>query len=395
MLGIALLVGEARVEISRLFYAIDPETGAVVDVVPQDQRSTAVGSSYVELSDRIWALVCVGWVSLVLTWWGLRRREHGTGLRWRRISAPLLLPIGALLSAATLLNYRFDGDLEMLLDSFTRDGAVLVGMCMRHLSGCSHLQGYELLRTAALWVSAISVALLIPAAREAWRAGVQGRRLSRFGCVAALVCFCVGSVAFVSTRTSREDHLHTVIWCNGKAWPHPEDRVYIPIATSTKLQMARVHALRPFEEFGAPSWYWAAWGEAYEIFADGEISNDLSNADFQAELKDLVRNHDESYRDEFPDGPVMGLHVDERVPLARMRELLEIAKAAGVRTVVVFGEARLTRDLPSMGSWERRVHAPHAKLLLRDGERSFDDFTTWKQLSDEAASRGPDGLSVF
>jgi hypothetical protein len=410
LLGLALVVAEARANISRLFYVIDPETGFIGDVVPADQRSTAIHFGYIELSDRIAALLCVGWAGLALTWWGVRRRERSTGLRLRRIAAPLLLPIGALLSAATLLDYRFDGNLEWLLDHFTRDGAVMVGECMPSLSGCSHLQGYELLRMAVLGVTGISVALLIPAAREAWRAGVRGRQLSRSGSVAAIICFGIGSLAFVSTRTVREDHQHTLAPCKGEAWPHHEERAYHTNASSIELQAARVdiprpHAGFPAEQFLTRSEYWLS---AFQVFANGELSElpdsgvrrsvdeslehvGLSNAAFQAELQVRIETF-KGYWEDVED-PVLVLYVDERVSLARMHELLEIAQAARVSAVLVLGEARVERGLPSIGSWVRRVHAPHAKLLLGEGELRLDAFTTWKQLSDTAASRGPEGLA--
>jgi hypothetical protein len=416
LLGLTLVVADARAEISRLFYVIDPETGFIGDVVPGDQRSTAIQNVYIELSDRIAALLCVGWVGLALTWWGVYRRERSTGLRLRRIAAPLLMPVGALLSAATLLDYRFDGNLEWLLDHFTRNGAMMVGQCMPSLSGCSHAQGYELLRMAVLGVTGISVALLIPAAREAWHAGVRGRQLSRSGSVAAIICFGVGSLAFVSTRTIREDHQHTLAPCKGEAWPQHEDRAYESNASSIELQAARVDGPRPQAEFTSrpvPAEQFLTRSEyrlgEFQIFASGELSElpdpgvrrsvdeslehvGLSNAAFQAELHVRIENF-KGYWEDVED-PVLVLYVDERVPLARMHELLEIARATRVSTVLVLGEARFERGLPSIGSWVRRVHAPHAKLLLGEGELRFDNFTTWKQLSDTAASRGPEGLAL-
>jgi hypothetical protein len=392
MLGLVLVVAVARNEMLRQFYVIDPGTGVVIDMVSWHQRLDAARNVHYEVFDRRAVLLGIGWVGLALTWWGVRRRERSTGLRLRRVAAPLLLPIAAMLIAATMLT--FSVGLEWLLERFTRAGAVTIGDCFGTLSHCSQLRSYDLLRVAVLGVSGISVALLIPAAQEAWRAGVRGRELSRAGRVAAIVCFCVGSVAFISTRTIREDHQHTFASCEGEIWPRSELE-YAANGSSTDLQAAHVRVLRSYWEFAASNYGVGV----YQILADGELSSlptageqhsvdGLSNATFQAELS----HHIEIY-EEHGESPVLELYVDERVSLARMRELLEIARTAGVSTVLVLGEAHIEGRLPSIGSWTRRVHAPHAKLLLGQDELGFDAFTTWKQLSDTAAGRGPEGLS--
>ncbi|KIG18780.1 hypothetical protein DB30_07795 [Enhygromyxa salina] len=425
IVGMGLVIASARASVLELYPAISPETGEILDRIPRDQLASASAWAYAEFRDGIFAVVALGWGCAITVWVGLRQHDRVTGSQLRRVAAPLLVPVVALLAAATVVDSRFENFLAPLLEWFTDQPPRFFGECMKYLSGCSHMRGFELVRGAALAACALAAGLLLPAGHAAWRAGLRGWRAPRGVSAAAIVCFVLGSLVFVTTRLPREDLRESIVRCqhsadlyasaiqatnqftvhtsplelHARSIEELDDRYiwrYLDATGTThgdELGLAEVFASGEVRAFLSP------WWSAHEADPTGKVG--MSDAALAAALREAVETFDDDTRgtwnDDEPPPPIvrpLHLYVDERVSLARMTQVLELLHDAGVTDVILVGVVRVDASLPSVGAWHRDYYQAYGRLELRGGDWQLDDFASWSALSDLAAAYGVAGVAL-
>ena len=407
-LGASVALEHAHTDTATTFFAIDPETGVLAEHVPADERSSFVSGVAFRLHTHLFRLLLGLWLGLVLVISGLRRRERVTGLPLRRIALPALIPLGVFGAAAWLLLPFFDGRLEALIELVAPERVIVLGHCLRYLSGCSTLLGYELLRGALLAAIGLAALVQIPAGRAAWRAGASGHALPGWARTGAVTCFLVGAGAFVATRGVRLDARASLEGCaqsdTGQihSWVVSSERNSSSTQIQAPISVPDPQVWERYEAVVSTSW---DGPRRYLVTREGapqsRSGEPLSEAEFAAMVHAYVERRREeiegrgTFDEDESDAVDIELYVDERAELEGIAALVRVAAAVGATHITLLGQADMPGSLPSLGEWRWRFYQPYARLdLRRSGGHHPGEFETWAALSSAAHEAGPVGLPI-
>jgi hypothetical protein len=221
---------------------------------------------------------------------------------------------------------------------------------------------------------------------------------------AALGCFGLGLLAMIATRPYVHDRAMTLAVCETaeyvnwgfgpqRVWPrHPGN------PTSTELR-----AVRPRE---CASGLWIGFG--FQLFEDGTLTEIpfsrrwktvdewLDSGESPTGLDPEQLRAALTYPRELAEGreePIaIALYADGRTPVVVSREHLEVIRDAGVDEILLLGQATITGELATVGSWRYRVFCPLGRVRFGEATHQLDEFEAWADLA--AAAAGPEPLRL-
>lgn len=410
ILGVVLLVGSllaifvqidgAHREIERGIFSTERETGFLIDKVPTDAWGSFFARVAYSIHDNLHVASGLGLLGVLLLGWAARRIGRWSDVPLGLIAGSVLLPVAVGLVAGLLGLGRSDPLLEQLFEALTGQSLPNNRGCFSTLTTCSHVRAIERIWTLIAAITCVvTAAIFVLAARRAWVIGERGTTLPRAWALASMTLFGLGAVSLLASTPYAADHARAAHECDD------DDGWSIPNTTSSDLHGVLVETCS-----GHP---WANYLDAdgflairilaeFQVFPDGSVSDLPYRAPVEFltpdELAASLRPSVELYqRSAVPGDPelVVTLYIDERTPATAIREHLRAVRAAGVTTIILYGQTQVEGSLETIGSWTRRGLCPIATIHLDDDAAlEPNDFETWGEIITQAIALGPEPVRI-
>lgn len=378
----ALVLGTAPLERELVAATFDEEAG--VQVVVAHFESSGFSQLLARWGQSFERGVLLAWMGLALLLIGLCGRRVRLGQRMIRGVGALLVPLVLGLLALPLVMSDFEPLLTDLFVALGGDPAFWSIGCSSGLQPCSRVQALHEVWTAMIVLACVGTALaLVRAAPHAWRAGEQGQVLSRGWSRSALVLFLAGGAALAATMPHAADRELAASTCVAERSEYGDwtaSGIAGPHAASCELEPDDAWRIRM--QVDAEGWVSLFSYDAVELLVTPE--------DLVRHIDD-IRAHPNAHEPGAPE-LVLELFVDRRAPLASLAPVLKVARAKGVRRVVLLGRAQVEGESALLGHWVRRSLCPVGELrLATHTSTSLGNFEDYDELAAAAAK----GLWIY
>lgn len=398
LVGLALVMiglanGIAGVESDALaHWRVDPETGLVMHLYTGKEL---FGSFYPGRFHMLeLAVLAVGAIALALYW--LDGRVYGQGDSQRRIGlawtvAPLAAPLLLTLATVGLTDRAQQRTLEAVVELGSSAELEHVPMsCFGSLMPCSRLLAFDTVwGFAAVAIVAVTIVMLVPAARVAWRAARHGRRLGAGWCLAAVACFGLGVLALVSTRPHRADRATALSSCGEGQhwWEYRSDRGLDEVRgleterCSMDLHWADTQAFDYSIEYDR---FVVSETGALAEYAERGRTPKWQTGD---QLRAAYGEHEYDRHEEFAE-----VYIDERVSPRALSEALLLVSDVGYGGAVLTGTSMVSGRFETLGLWSHRVECQLAVVRFDPEGWPVEGFESLAELVSTASPEGAAGL---